>query len=147
MNKPKHSYSAGGVVVGPQGKVVVVSQGGTSWSLPKGTLEPGEDALSAAQREIYEETGLKSLSLIKELGTYTRYRIALDGGDDKSLKKTITIFLFTTDQEKLEPIDHHNPEARWVELDQVEGLLTHYKDKEFVSTVKGELQSFVGQTV
>lgn len=29
-----------------------------AWSLPKGLLEPGEDALSAAKREFAEETGM-----------------------------------------------------------------------------------------
>ena len=28
-----------------------------AWSLPKGLLEPGEDALTAARREFHEETG------------------------------------------------------------------------------------------
>jgi 8-oxo-dGTP pyrophosphatase MutT (NUDIX family) len=36
--------------------------GQSSWELPCGRLEPGEDALSAAQRELAEETGLKAAS-------------------------------------------------------------------------------------
>ena len=31
-----------------------------AWSLPKGLLEPGEDALTAARREFQEETGSAS---------------------------------------------------------------------------------------
>jgi len=30
-----------------------------AWSIPKGEIDPGEDPLSAAQREFEEETGLK----------------------------------------------------------------------------------------
>jgi bis(5'-nucleosidyl)-tetraphosphatase len=32
-----------------------------NWDFPKGTIEPGEDALAAARREVEEETGLAAL--------------------------------------------------------------------------------------
>lgn len=139
MNDQDHSYSAGGVIVSPLGKVVVVSQNGNSWSLPKGTLETGEDKITAAMREIEEETGLTDLELIKELGTYSRFRIGLEGGEDKSHKKQITFYLFTTRERELHPIDPDNPEARWVDLEEVETMLTHPKDKEFFVSIKPEV--------
>ena len=54
------------------------------------------------------------MEYIKDLGTYQRYKISKDGGDDQSELKTITIFLFRTNQLELKPIDPENPEARWV---------------------------------
>lgn len=56
------------LVRGPEGKpteVLLVHPGGPfwakknegAWGLPKGLLEPGEDALAAAKREFVEETG------------------------------------------------------------------------------------------
>ena len=57
----KETQSAGGVIENTEGKIVVVSQRGTSWSLPKGHIEDGEDILAAAKREIYEETGITEL--------------------------------------------------------------------------------------
>lgn len=132
MNK---THSAGGVVLNPKGEVIVVNQKGTSWSLPKGHLENGEEALTAAKREIYEETGIKNLELIKELGTYDRYKIGKNGGEDMSELKTITMFLFRTKELLLQPVDPHNPEARWVMKEDVVSLLTHPKDKEFFKEV------------
>ena len=44
----KKSFSAGGVVLNTQNEVLVVSQHGDSWSLPKGHIDQGEDALTAA---------------------------------------------------------------------------------------------------
>lgn len=137
----KETVSAGGVVINKKGEVLVVSQNGNSWSLPKGHIDEGEDALAAAKREIYEESGVSNLKLIKELGRYQRYKIGKNGGEDKAELKSITIFLFTTNQEALSPVDSENPEARWVVKDEVAQLLTHPKDKDFFISVMKELQN------
>jgi len=126
--------SAGGVVLNRSGQVLVVSQHGTSWSLPKGRIEEGEDELTAAKREIYEESGVTTLTLVRELGSYQRFKIGKDGGEDGSEFKTIYMFLFETPEPELSPVDAENPEARWVDRDDVAGLLTHPKDKEFFVT-------------
>jgi len=132
----KKTRSAGGVVTNNEGEVLVVSQRGRSWSLPKGHIDPGEDALAAAKREIYEESGIRDLELIRELGMYERHKIRRDGGDDRSERKVITMFLFRTSQKTLKPVDPDNPEARWVEKSKVALLLTHDKDKEFFRRVE-----------
>jgi len=132
----KKTHSAGGVVTNSEGEVLVVSQHGTSWSLPKGHIDRGESALVAAMREIYEESGIRDLELIRELGTYERHRIGVDGGDDRSELKVITMFLFRTSEKSLRPVDPDNPEARWVDRSKVAPLLTHEKDKEFFQRVE-----------
>lgn len=118
-----------------KGLVLLVNQRGTSWSFPKGHIDKGEDPLTAARREIHEESGVTDLKLIKDLGSYERYKSGLEGGDDTSEFKTIHLFLFSTDHEKLQPLDPCNPEARWVDRKKVAGLLTHQKDKEFFRSV------------
>ena len=132
-DRPEKTKSAGGVVVNGENRVLVVSQRGDSWSFPKGHIEEGEDAETAARREIYEEAGISELELVKKLGEYQRYKIGKGGmGEDKSELKTITLFLFRTKAKgELKPIDSHHPEARWVEKEKVTDLLTHPKDKEF----------------
>ena len=130
------TLTAGGVVVNPEGQILVVNQGGTAWSLPKGHIDAGEDALEAAMREIYEESGVRELELVRELGSYERYKIAEDGGDDHREWKRITMFLFRTTQTALRPLDPANPEARWVEKEKVAELLTHWKDKEWFSGLR-----------
>jgi ADP-ribose pyrophosphatase YjhB (NUDIX family) len=127
----KKTYSAGGIVLNEHGQVLVVNQNGNSWSLPKGHIDPGEDARTAAERETKEESGISQLSYVGDLGNYQRYRIGIDGKEDKSELKTITMFLYKTSQMELRPEDPDNPEARWVDKDDVEELLTHPKDKEF----------------
>jgi ADP-ribose pyrophosphatase YjhB (NUDIX family) len=130
----KKTVSGGGVVVRDD-KVVVVNQSNVSWSFPKGHVDEGETPLEAAKREIYEETGLKNLEFVKELGFIQRYL----GGDDKSELKKIFMFLFRTNQEVLKSIDPDNPEARWVEKDKVVDLLSYEKDKEFFLSIIDEI--------
>ncbi len=122
-----------------KGQVLVVNQRGRSWSLPKGHIEEGEEVLAAARREIHEESGLTDLTFVKALGSYERLRIGLDGGENGSELKHLTFFLFKASEEQLKPIDPDNPEARWVEPDQVANLLTHPKDREFFNQVLQDL--------
>lgn len=136
ITRMRETRSAGGVVMNGDSKILVVNQRGTSWSLPKGHIDPGEDAVTAAKREIGEESGIRELELIRELGTYQRYRIGVNGGEDRSELKTITMFLFQTKQEALKPSDPNNPEARWVARADVAKLLTHPKDKEFFLSIR-----------
>lgn len=135
MSSPKRTVSAGGVVLNACGQVLVVSQQGHSWSLPKGHLEPGETALNAARREIHEESGLSQLEWMSELGSYERPRIGLHGGDDLSEIKTIHFFLFRTEEMHLAPIDPHHPVARWLEPTAAVDLLTHPRDRQFLASV------------
>jgi 8-oxo-dGTP pyrophosphatase MutT (NUDIX family) len=131
----KITNSAGGVVLNINKDVLIVNQNYDSWSLPKGHIDPGETAFEAAKREIYEESGIKDLKYIKDLGQYERYRIALDGSDDNGELKKICLYLFTTKQMELKPIDPMNPEARWGSVDEVYNLLTHQIDKDYFLSV------------
>ncbi len=134
MPEGLHTFSAGGVVRDGNGNVIVVNQRGRSWSLPKGKLEDGEDELTAAYREIYEETGVSEIRLVKKLGTYSRSKL-----DCPEEMKTITLFLFDADHVTLAPIDPHNPEARWIPKAEVSAMLTHPSDQAFFESILGEI--------
>ena len=111
--------------------MVIVKQNHYSLALPKGHVEKDETTLDAATREIHEETGLKKILYIKDLGYYERYRIGLDGNDDLTESKRIYLFLFFCKKQKLVPLDPLNPEARWLSPKQASAFLTHPKDKDF----------------
>lgn len=139
--------SAGGIVVNLQtGKVAITNQNNDSWSLPKGHVEESEDQLTAAKREIQEETGLTRLKLIKKLGEYDRAKIAKGGnGEDATEIKHICFFLFTTEEERLDPEDETHPQAIWVPAGEVTSYLTHPKDREFFDSVRHEIDLLVAQ--
>ena len=118
----------------------MVDQRGTSWSLPKGHIDPGEGPLEAAMREITEESGITDLHFLKTLGSYGRYKIGKDTGEDKGEWKVLLFFLFKTGQSELKPQDPSHPQARWVHPDKVEALLTHPKDKAFYKSIRAQIQ-------
>ena len=67
-----------------------------SWSIPKGLYEEGEDALVAAKREFYEETGCAPDGQFIDLGTFKQpsgkhvTAWALEGEFDLALFKSNT---------------------------------------------------------
>ena len=136
----KKTESAGGVILNAKDEVTLVLNGkGAFWGFPKGHLDEGENALTAARREIEEETGLTDLTLIKQLPTYTRFKGTPTGEDDTSELKTMHIFLFSTKQTELRSQDPANPEARWFPIDQVHDALIHPKDKEYFDSIRSEI--------
>lgn len=56
--RAERHHSAGGLVVGESGVLLISTREGSRWQLPKGHLEAGEGPEQAAVREVREETGV-----------------------------------------------------------------------------------------
>ena len=48
------------------------------WQMPQGGIDEGEDAEKAARRELYEETGIRSVSLVEEAPRWITYDLPPD---------------------------------------------------------------------
>ena len=84
-----YTESAGGIITNGNNEVVLFSQYGTSWSLPKGHVEAGENLVQTAYREIHEETGIDSLTLVKTIVSYVMPRLEVNGSQNPKEIKTI----------------------------------------------------------
>jgi 8-oxo-dGTP pyrophosphatase MutT (NUDIX family) len=70
------AVSCGTLVVDGAGRLLICHVTGTpKWDIPKGLLDPGEDTLAAAMRELYEEAGLAfDAARFVELGRFAYRR-------------------------------------------------------------------------
>ena len=127
----KKSERAGGIVLNPDGDVLVITNDLGRQTLPKGRLEPGETYEEAARREILEEGGLKHITIIKELGTIVRSGYTDDNHDTPSVIKHIRIFLCTTEEFELNPNVKDIQRADWVSPDKVAKTLSWPEEAEF----------------
>jgi len=48
------------------------------WQMPQGGIDKGEEPLPAALRELYEETGMRSVSLLAEAPGWINYDLPVD---------------------------------------------------------------------
>ena len=93
----RHEVSSGGIIYKVTKKGVLVAFVRDSvgkMTFPKGHVEKGESIEQTARREVYEETGLKGLRLVRKLG---KIQITFEDryvrkGD--TIKKDIHYFLF-----------------------------------------------------
>ena len=121
MNAPNRA--AGAVIFrrSERGIRLLVLRAYKNWDFPKGLIEPGEDALAAARREVREETGLADLAY--PFGDEFKETLPYSGN------KVARYYLAETDAEKIElPVspelgrpEHH--EYRWISFDEAEDLL------------------------
>ena len=63
----------GKVWVGQRLDAMRLGTGETAWQMPQGGIDKGEDPLEAARRELWEETGITSVSLLARAPRLIRY--------------------------------------------------------------------------
>jgi putative (di)nucleoside polyphosphate hydrolase len=51
------------------------------WQMPQGGVDEGEEPEAAALRELYEETSVRSVAVLGEIGTWLSYDLPADSGD------------------------------------------------------------------
>jgi 8-oxo-dGTP pyrophosphatase MutT (NUDIX family) len=131
--RPARELSAGGVVVRGDEFVVIVptrraSDGSRVLALPKGHIDPGEDALQAATREVREETGVVG-EPVRELGE-ARYWYRRDG---QTIPKSVAFFLFRYVEGDTADHDDEVEQARWIPLRDAQRDLSHVAEREMVA--------------
>lgn len=112
--------SAGGVVYrrGDDGLEVILAsrrtrRGELAWGLAKGGIEAGEDAETAAVREVREETGLTA-EIEADLGD-TKYFYVWD---DVRIRKTVHFFLMRHTGGDTDDRDDEMEEVRWFPMER-----------------------------
>ena len=112
------------------------SDGSRVLALPKGHIDPGENALQAATREVREETGIVG-EPVTELGE-TRYWYRRDG---QTIPKSVCFYLFSFVEGSTDDHDDEVEEARWIALLDAQSELSHAAEREMVARAAQYLEA------
>ncbi len=105
------------------------------WQMPQGGVDDGEDFLSAAYRELEEETSIKNVRLIQEIDGETIYELPnhllgkIWKGKYRGQKQKWFLMKFTGDDEKIN-IKTNKPEFlkwKWLEIDLITDVVVDFK--------------------
>ena len=135
--------SAGGIVVSNQQDRLSLVVGmrrrgrdGVTWTLPKGTPDPGETIEQTALREVTEETGL-DVRIVEPLSAI-EYGFVQDGA---RIRKTVHYFLMEPTGGDLSRHDAEFERVRWVSFEEAATLLSFTTERELVAAAAARLSA------
>ena len=105
------------------------------WQMPQGGVDKGENFLSAAYRELEEETSIKSVKLIKEIDKITTYLLPKNllgiiwKGKYKGQKQKWFLMRYLGKDEDIN-IKTTNPEFlewKWIDIDKITEIVVDFK--------------------
>jgi ADP-ribose pyrophosphatase YjhB (NUDIX family) len=144
--RSRREESAGGVVIryAPQGPLfLLIRDPYHNWGLPKGHIEEGETAESAARREVAEETGLTALELIGDVATIDWYF----QDRRERVHKFCRFFLFASEGGDTRPeLREGISECIWLPFDEAVERITYDNAREVLREAGRKLSLDAGST-
>ena len=105
------------------------------WQMPQGGIDKDENFYDAAKRELEEETGIKSVKLIKELNEWLEYDLPKNllgkiwNGKYRGQRQKWFIFKFLGKNSEIN-IKTKNPEFldwKWIEISKLPDIVVGFK--------------------
>lgn len=119
---------------------------GQWWQMPQGGIDAGEDPRQSAARELYEETGVRSVSFLSEAPEWYCYDLPPHlvgtawGGRYRGQKQRWFAFRFVGQDSEIDiAAPGHKPEFdrwRWVGIDEVTSLIVPFKRRVYERVVE-----------
>ena len=137
QNLPLRS-GVGIIVLNKQNKVFVarrIDNPKNFWQMPQGGVDGGEDFLTAAYRELEEETSIKKVKLIKEIDGMTTYELPshllgiIWKGKYKGQKQKWFLMRYLGNDSDIN-IKTSKPEFlewKWIDIDMLTDVVVNFK--------------------
>ena len=133
-----YRVGVGIVVLNKENKIFVakrIDNPKNFWQMPQGGVDEGEDFLSAAYRELEEETSIKNVELITEIDEITTYELPdyllgkIWKGKFKGQKQKWFIMRYLGNDDEIN-INTHKPEFldwKWTDLNSITEIVVKFK--------------------
>ena len=114
------------------------------WQMPQGGVDTGESYLLAMKRELYEETSIKSIKILKEIDGFFEYELPnnLVGiiwkGKYRGQKQKWFITKFIGSEKEIN-LHTNNPEFidwKWIKMDELPEVIVDFKKKMYVELLR-----------
>ena len=114
------------------------------WQMPQGGVDIGESYLSAMKRELYEETSIKSIEILKEINGFFEYELPKNlvgiiwKGKFRGQKQKWFITRFIGNENEIN-LQTRNPEFiewKWIAPDELPKTIVDFKKKMYVELLK-----------
>ena len=114
------------------------------WQMPQGGVEKDESYLSAMKRELYEETSIKSIDIMKEIDGFFEYELPKNlvgiiwKGKFRGQKQKWFIAKFIGDENEIN-LQTRNPEFiewKWVKPNDLPKIIVDFKKKMYIELLE-----------
>ena len=114
------------------------------WQMPQGGLDVGEDFITAFKRELFEETSIKNIKILKEIEGMFEYELPKNlvgivwKGKFRGQKQQwfIVRFLGNENEINLKTKQPEFIEWKWIEADMLPKIIVDFKKKLYQNLLK-----------
>ena len=113
------------------------------WQMPQGGVGQNESFMDAMKRELYEETGLKNIEIIKELDYWMEYELPKNlvgviwKGKYRGQKQKWFVLRFTGSENEIN-LKTKNPEFiewKWINIEELTYVIVDFKKEVYKKLV------------
>ena len=124
------------------------------WQMPQGGLDKDENYFSAMKRELFEETSIKNIKVLKEINGFFEYELPKNlvgiiwKGKFRGQRQKWFIVKFVGDETEINLKTKHPEfiEWKWILPDQLPNVIVDFKKDLYVELLKN-LKKFLNNTL
>ncbi len=120
------------------------------WQMPQGGVDAGEDYITAMKRELFEETSIQNIKVLKEIDGFFEYELPKNligkvwKGKFKGQKQKWFIAKFIGEENEIN-LKTQNPEFidwKWILLDDLPKLIVDFKKDLYIRILR-KIKEFI----